>query len=120
MGLKVYGFDLISKSYMNIPMLRAEYGNIKDKKNKRKLACILTEYCSKGNLLNYILLRKKNNQKFQYNDVKLIISSFIGFFTKLQEQNIAHRDIKPQNIYITENEEYKIGDFGSSKVLQSN
>lgn len=35
------------------------------------------------------------------------------------KKNIIHRDIKPSNIFITEFGDYKLGDFGISKIMQS-
>ena len=34
-------------------------------------------------------------------------------------KNILHRDIKPGNIFINKNGDYKLGDFGISKILDS-
>ena len=36
-----------------------------------------------------------------------------------KKQNIIHRDIKPQNIFISPNGDYKLGDFGIAKVAES-
>lgn len=33
-------------------------------------------------------------------------------------KNIIHRDIKPQNIFISENGDYKLGDFGIAKTME--
>ena len=37
--------------------------------------------------------------------------------TACQEMKIIHRDIKPQNIFIAENGNFKLGDFGISRVM---
>lgn len=35
-----------------------------------------------------------------------------------QKYNIVHRDIKPENIFISENDDYKLGDFGIARTLE--
>lgn len=35
-----------------------------------------------------------------------------------QKYNIIHRDIKPENIFISENGDYKLGDFGIARTIE--
>lgn len=39
--------------------------------------------------------------------------------TRCEEKNILHRDIKPGNIFYSENAGYKLGDFGISRTMES-
>ena len=36
----------------------------------------------------------------------------------IHSMNIIHRDLKPQNIFVDEDMNLKIGDFGVSKILE--
>ena len=38
--------------------------------------------------------------------------------TLLRNKNIVHRDVKPQNIFVNNNGDYKLGDFGTARNLQ--
>jgi serine/threonine protein kinase len=79
--------------------------------------CIITEYCSNGNLENYMKIRQKYNMIYSFIELKKIFSEFINFFANLQRRNMAHRDIKPENIYVNEDFEFRVGDMGSSKII---
>ena len=48
-----------------------------------------------------------------------ILKQIIKGFLFLQDKNIAHRDIKPQNILLFPNNVYKIADFGEAKFVKN-
>ena len=93
-------------------------------KKENKNFYILMEYCDGKNLEEFIKNHKKNNEndinKF-INEVTLfnIIKQLCSGLKEIHDKNIIHRDIKPSNIFINNENEIKIGDFGISKQLNS-
>lgn len=69
------------------------------------------------NLNDYIKLQ---NFEFDQNLKKMVIKLGIDICKALEEcetENIVHRDIKPDNIFINKNETFKLGDFGLSRKM---
>ena len=70
------------------------------------------------------VLNRKNRKKY-YSEKELmeILSTLVKSLSALQKQNISHRDIKPQNILVFNDENnlrkkiYKLADFGEAKEL---
>ena len=85
---------------------------------------IVTEYCKKGELFSYI--------KNRYNERQLAVLFYQVFsgLCYLHEKKIIHRDLKLENIMVSEiekdietGEEYfwiKIIDFGTAKIFEKN
>ena len=65
-------------------------------------------------------INERNNIKKYYTESELleIIKILVKTFSQLQKNNICHRDIKPQNILIFNNNNYKIADFGEAKTIR--
>lgn len=72
---------------------------------------ILMEYLTP--LEEYI----KDNE-FLINDVMMLAFDILDGLKSCHENGVIHRDIKDDNIFVSENGGYKIGDFGVSKVLK--
>ena len=68
-----------------------------------------------------ILERKKTNKYYSEYELMSIFYSLIKSLSILQQKNISHRDIKPQNILIFKDkngtQKYKLADFGEAKEL---
>ena len=67
-----------------------------------------------------IIEREKDKNFYTEDELINIAKQIISALAFLQKKNIAHRDIKPQNILIFENNIYKVADFGEMKVEVAN
>ena len=76
---------------------------------------IVMEYCEGGDLEQLLIERKKIplNENFIW---KVFIQIVIGL-GEIHKMNILHRDIKTSNIFLTKNNDVKIGDLGIAKQL---
>ena len=72
--------------------------------------CLITEYCSGGELT--ILCREGYRQKYDDDQLILIIKQLIDGIHHIHSMGYVHRDIKPQNILITDSGIVKLADFG--------
>lgn len=73
---------------------------------------LILEFCSGGDLSKYILTKEILYDKKYFSEI-------IHGFKYLYENDVLHRDIKPQNILIHDNS-IKISDFGFAKAYEEN
>ncbi|XP_073703376.1 uncharacterized protein [Garra rufa] len=78
---------------------------------------IVMEYCAGGDLYK----RMQTQAKKGFFKEQQILDWFVQICLALQylhdeRRNVLHRDIKPQNVFLTEDDYIKLGDFGYSKV----
>ena len=64
--------------------------------------------------------RSKLNNFYNENELIYILKQLVDVLSFFQKNNIAHRDIKPQNILIFKNNIYKITDLGEAKDVKNN
>ena len=91
--VKLYKYN-INNEYMKIIM---EYGG------DQNLKIFINEHKDKNELINEKIIEKIINQICL--DIKVI-----------HKNKIIHRNITPENIFINDNNDIKIGDFGISKI----
>lgn len=76
---------------------------------------IFMEYCQKGSLADEIHQKIENQLYYSENEVIYIFATLCQTLKQFHRNNIYHRDIKPDNIFITSESIYKFGDLGESK-----
>ena len=81
---------------------------------------IVMEYCDGQNLKDFINKKIKNNELIEEKILYKIIKQICEGIKEIHNKNIIHRDIKPENIFMNDNMEIKIGDFGISKQFNPN
>jgi serine/threonine protein kinase len=88
--------------------------------NQKKLFLIL-EYCQTGNLSRILSIKKKEFGKglVSESEAKTYICEIILAIEHLHKHNVIYRDLKPDNVLITQDGHVKITDFGLSKQIES-
>ena len=106
--------EILSK--FNCDNIVKYYDTFKDNNN----IYILMEFYDGESLKNFIDKHRKNNlfikEKILKNTIKQIC---MGIKVIHHNKKMVHLDLKPENIFIDNNSNIKIGDFGISKQLNS-
>lgn len=80
---------------------------------------IYMEYAKNGELAQIIKKQAIKGKKFEPQRVlKWLCQCSLGL-AFMHSKNIMHRDLKPQNLFLTETDDLKLGDFGISKEIKT-
>jgi NIMA (never in mitosis gene a)-related kinase len=78
---------------------------------------IVMEYCPEGDLRNFIQKYKNKNQLISRDLIIIFIQCISEGLKEIHKNKIIHRDVKPENLFLTEDLRIKIGDLGISKQI---
>ena len=100
---------------LNHPIIIKMYEFFEDEKR----VYMVLEKCDGGELFEQISKNKRLNE----NIAALICKQLFSALSYLHDNNIAHRDMKPENILLEDREDFiniKIIDFGTAVTIQKN
>jgi len=83
-----------------------------------KAYCLFMEYCEGGSLAQEIARRRKEMRPWTSKELRDMYLDLADAMTFLHAQRILHRDIKPDNIFMTRDGTLKVADFGECKQVR--
>ena len=95
--------------------VQEEKKKIKPKSKKRSVLFIQMEYCENRTLSDLIRQGLPKDSDNYWRTIRQILEAL----AHIHAQGIIHRDLKPVNIFIDENQNVKIGDFGLAKNVHN-
>lgn len=77
------------------------------------------EYAERGDLAVAMQQRRNGNLKYKEVELWALFRILCGAVKHLHDNQIIHRDIKLENIFVMRDNTVKLGDLGLSKILES-
>lgn len=81
---------------------------------------IVMEYAEAGDLFQLLLKHRHRKANIPEKEIWRIFAELSQAVNYLHENNIIHRDIKCQNVFLTKTLTVKLGDLGASKLVTAN
>ena len=86
---------------------------------QQKLLCILMEYAQGGTLADFIWVHAQRKEPISESIVLRWVGQLASALRHLHDNRVLHRDLKTQNIFLTLDQQIKLGDFGVSRVMSA-
>ena len=80
---------------------------------------IVMEFCDGSDLKKYIKEHKSQKKLIEKEKIFDLILDICEGLREIHSKNLIHRDLKPDNLFMTKDSKVKIGDFGIAKQLNN-
>ena len=80
---------------------------------------IVMEFCDGSDLKKYIKEHKSQKKLIEKDKIFDFILNICEGLKEIHSKNLIHRDLKPDNLFLTKDLKVKIGDFGIAKQLNN-
>ena len=80
---------------------------------------IVMELCDGSDLKKYIKEHKSQKKLIEKEKIFDLILDICEGLREIHSKNLIHRDLKPDNLFLTKDSKVKIGDFGIAKQLNN-
>ncbi|XP_038601404.1 serine/threonine kinase-like domain-containing protein STKLD1 [Tachyglossus aculeatus] len=88
-----------------------------DNKISSLFLCLVMQHSGKGDLSELIEAKRQKKQKIEPQVVKKFLGQVMDTLVFLHRQNLLHRNLKPTNILVDEENNFLLGDFGFSTLM---
>lgn len=79
---------------------------------------IVSDYCYYGSLADIIQARKGKNSRIDESEVCRMFKDMLLGLQYLHANGVIHRNLKPKNVFVDEDDNLMIGDYGPSKAFE--
>ena len=120
--IKLYGYFSDKENINKFKEIYSNNPSIQKEKNDKEILCLVMEFAQNGSLEDYYWNHesqypdKNNFVPIPQNFIVKILKQLLSALTYLGSKSIMHRDIKPDNLLLDENNNVKISDFGISAL----
>lgn len=80
--------------------------------------CVVMEFAAGGDILKINQTHLKRHSRYKEEEIWTALVHMTSGLKSLHEQKILHRDLKCANVFVTDDQKYKLGDLNVSKVLK--
>jgi len=82
------------------------------------VVCTVMEYCEGGDLAHYLIAFKRHNMIVDPDRVLKWMQQMCSAIAYMHAHKVVHRDMKPQNIFMMNEDSLRVGDFGLAQTIE--